>query len=67
MLKITKLYYLPELSLITLILYKLVIYILKKKKTCFNSGDGMSIMLIIGSKWKFILKGFDYINILLMM
>lgn len=67
MLKITKLYYLPELSLITLILYKLVIYILKEKKTCFNSGDGMSIMLIIGSKCKFILKGFDYINILLTM
>lgn len=34
--------------------------------TCFYSGDGKHIMLIIGSK-KVILKSFDYINVLLKM
>lgn len=44
-----------------------MIYIPKKKQTCFYSGDRMSIVLIIGSKRKFILQGFDYINMPLTM
>lgn len=62
MFTITKLYYLLGPSLIT---YIIQTGDLHTKKRLF-SGDGMSIMLIIGSKWKFILQGFDYMNMLLM-
>lgn len=41
---------LPESFLITFTLYKLVIFVLKEKKTCFYSGDEMTIMLIMGNR-----------------